>query len=188
MFKEGYPIGHKQVLELQYAIVSVFELFMTWLYQDIIEKPAGSETAVIELLRDLVIFAERYSISDLADLAMDSMIKARKEIGKFPGCVNLRMYTTTKPGSRLRKLYIKTLAHITFDRRKNTDCTDQILISVLQRHADIFPGYIKELRMRYEMPGVQHPFKLAPCTYHGHGNNQPCPVASKKRKRDVDDE
>jgi hypothetical protein len=47
----------------------------------------------------------------------------------------------------------------------------------------MLPDFLEELRMQSGVLKVR-PTNLPACTYHGHGKDEPCPTASKKRKRD----
>jgi hypothetical protein len=61
-----------------------------------------------------------------------------------------------------------------------------MLSRVLKGHKDALPDYIRAMRMQSGVVQVD-PFNLPACTFHGHGKNEPCPLASKKRKREEND-
>jgi hypothetical protein len=188
MLKDDSQRGYKKMLQLPENDPAVFGVFMTWLYQDIIEKPTDSAEEVKRerLLIKLVAFAEKYNISDLADSTLDFLINFFSDIRQFPSGATTYVYKSTQTGSRLRRLYTKSLAFLTL-KRGCKNWVDNYLCATLKSHKDILPDYIEELIVQSRIKLV-NPLKLPACTFHGHGKDEPCAIASKKRKRAVDNE
>jgi hypothetical protein len=159
-----------------------FEMFMGWLYQGIIEEPVDLPGQVRSALKSLVAFAERYDMSELADTTMDSLISQYQN--KIPLDSVPVVYQNTKTGSRLRRFYIKALAYASLAKRR---FNGKGLCIILRAQKDILPDFLEELMMESGVKQVD-PVKLPACTWHGHGKDEPCPTASKKRKRDLNDE
>jgi hypothetical protein len=184
--KDAHGALHKEVVKLPRVGAMVFELFMTWLYHDIIERPAGSSNGAAAVVTELIAFAEYHGISQLADSAMDFLLKFMKE-NKLLEAENIKkLYKWTEPGSRLRKLISLSLAYKTLTDDGSSDWKDDMLSRVLKGHKDALPDYIRAMRMQSGVVQVD-PFNLPACTFHGHGKNEPCPLASKKRKREEND-
>jgi hypothetical protein len=187
ILKDDSPIGHKESLDLPKDYAVAFEMFMGWLYRGIIEEPSDSPAEVekvLLVLKNLVAFTEKYNISDLADLSMDSLVKFYLKNGETPYSGAASAYRHTQTGSRLRKFYTKSLvcSWLTY---KNCEKRDNIC-DILKTHEDILPDFLAELKMQSCLVPVRptYPTYLPACTYHGHRKDEPCPTASKKRKRD----
>jgi hypothetical protein len=108
--KDTPRTANKEVVMLPRVGAKVFELFMTWLYQDIIERPAGSSNDAA-VVTELISLAEYYGIFQLADSGMDFLLKFMKENELLEAKKIQMLYNWTKPGSKLRKLISLSLAY-----------------------------------------------------------------------------
>jgi hypothetical protein len=184
--KDTSRTANNEVVKLPRVGAKVFELFMTWLYEDIIERPAGSSNDAAVVVTELIAFAKYYDIFQLADSGMDFLLKFMKENELLKAKKIQMLYNWTKPGSRLRKLISLSLAYKTLTDDGSSDWKNDMLSHALRGHKDALPDYIRALRMQSGVVQVD-PFNLPACTCHGHGKDDPCPLASKKRKRKEND-
>jgi hypothetical protein len=181
--RDNLRTTHAELLKLPKVGAVIFELFMTWLYQDIIERPMGSSGDAAAVLTELIAFAENHDIPQLPDSGMDFLLKLMREGAELRGPENTtQIYRMTGQGSRLRNFNAKSLVYKTLAEDGINDWKDDELSLALKGHKDALQDYIRELRMQDGVVQVD-PLDLPACTFHRHGKDEPCPIASKKRKR-----
>lgn len=177
MFSNGFLESTELVAHLPEDHPETFEVFLGWIYRDIIEPSPGKETFQY---RRLFFFAEKYNMVTLMDLVMDKMVEFHKQNNNMLSIHLIDLvYKQTHQTSRFRLYAARTLAFKTLNfppgvAEGNSNIKIQEVVS---KHSDLLLDFLNLIRGTggVKFPNPSH----APlCDYHQHGMNENCPYNS----------
>jgi len=190
MFNGSFSEAKTQRANLPEDDPLAFEVFLGWVYQNIVVCPSIGEKGPI-ILVSLFSFAEKYVILKLADRAMDYLVQSFKTWMAFP-TISLIMdaYRLTGEHSKLRLLMARTYAYVLVglgeNEEGNNDYGSEKWIPEGPNAKEIqldCHRLIRNLRASYISPRkfpVQNPFMAPSCDYHQHEDSEDCSYDEKK--------
>jgi hypothetical protein len=178
MFNGGYAETVSQVGDLPEESLEAFELFVTWVYLDVIDLPGDPEQASpIPAFIQLFALADKYGITKLADTLMDFFTKFLRDGGWMPTPSDMELaYQCTHSTSRMRLFISRVFAYaiLCYDDDDGITWNTPNMTQAARVHEDLWVDAFKLMRGQAGQE-VKDPTKMAACDYHQHDVEEPCP-------------
>ena len=156
-----------------------FELFVAWIYIGSVNLPDDPNDTLQGLVLVLLYsFAEKYNIVNLADHAMDIMVKKMKKHNWLPHHQIITLgYERTCEHSKLRLFLSKCFVYVTLQWPEvviGGEWTNEKM-DLAMKATDDFRRDVYALLRGQSGVKVTDPRCAALCEYHRHGPNEDCP-------------
>lgn len=195
MFNGPYIEGQTQSAKMPEDDPIAFQSMLAWVYLDTIEHFTAKSTKggpILDMTHYITLYAlaEKYNITELADMTMDYMLRESVMPNCFPRPDQIKIcYELTHAESKLRVFVSRCFAYLTLtlkdDHAKglwNKDKLYDLMVEVPDLGKDAL------LLLRHQAgKTIPDPRIAPPCDYHQHAAEDPCPdmsTTSRKRARE----
>lgn len=174
MFNGGFLEGQTQSTHLLEDDPQTFKFFLSWLYREML-GPEVIDPLIVDpgiSHANLMIFAEKYCMTDLADSVMDSFCKYLKSSNKVPSFSWMRKTCQDLPAhSKMNLFYARTMAYSFYS---NVEAwPNEGLRDLMKADDDLALQFLTLIRLQ-KGAAFPDPSKAPPCDYHQHSKDEVC--------------
>ena len=176
MFNGLFTEGTSQKGELPEDDPTTFGVFLGWLCKGVVEIPENPVN-VNDQIR-MFAFAEKYSLVELQDKSIESLIYTLKKVGCLPNYSGMAAaYTHTHVDSKLRLFMARIAAYVTLAFTKSAEggsWSKKNMTLAFEKCPELAVDALDSMRGQNGIKIIdprEHPL----CDYHQHGSTEPCP-------------